>query len=416
MHFCSVELSRYDGLSRDELAENNGALLQRWTAVDPVEVMHKAWERCVRTARREGILGSSTALLAVLRGDELRVANLGDCVLLIVRDGDLLFRSTEQQHSFNFPVQLGMMGDTVEIVKERVKAAAAAAAAAAASGGDAAKADAATSASAAEMEADESDLDDVEAEDKGGEAATTTAAATAAGPSQASQSVLADDDEAEWDEPRRDAGRWTVKVEPGDIIILGSDGLVDNLFDEDILEEVLRFVPNHGANLLPPSDPSDPEAPPQRKAVGSVIPPDFSPQDVSEALCSRAKAVSEDSRAISSPFQQRAMEEGLVSGMRVRSLDCSQRWVLIRCVPLTALRRRQARRHLGPGRRCGRAGGWLGSGYHPGGRARLMTLVSSDHHAAHARMHTFLMIACQRSPDCLARGRTDTGPALLYFT
>ena len=37
----------------------------------------------------------------------------------------------------------------------------------------------------------------------------------------------------------------------------------------------------------------------------------FSPQVVSEALCHRAKAVAEDQRAVTSPFQQRAMEEGI---------------------------------------------------------------------------------------------------------
>ena len=37
----------------------------------------------------------------------------------------------------------------------------------------------------------------------------------------------------------------------------------------------------------------------------------FSPQLVSEALCLRAKSVYEDQRAVSSPFQQRAMEEGI---------------------------------------------------------------------------------------------------------
>ncbi|PWN35166.1 protein serine/threonine phosphatase 2C [Meira miltonrushii] len=189
MHFCAVELSRYDGLT--------------WASVDAVEVMHRAWERCVRASRREGILGSSTALIGILRGEELRIANMGDCVLMIIRGGEMMFRSTEQQHSFNFPVQLGMMGDTTDTIKKH----------------------------------------------------------------------------PDWDEPRRDAGRWTVRVKAGDIIVVGSDGLMDNLFDEDIIEEI---------------DASN-----------------FSPQMVSEALCSRAKAVSEDSRAISSPFQQRAMEEGL---------------------------------------------------------------------------------------------------------
>ncbi|PWN52935.1 protein serine/threonine phosphatase 2C, partial [Violaceomyces palustris] len=264
MHFCAVELGKYDGLTPQQLAADGGSLLSSWTSVDPVEVMHRAWERCVRASRREGILGSSTALIALLRGDELRIANLGDCVLLIIRAGELLFRSAEQQHSFNFPVQLGMMGHTAESVSL-----------------------AADRTLAREGYLQSGAADDLE-EDDAAEALGTSVNAQDDGKAQTN--------EVEWDEPRRDAGRWTVKVQKGDIIVIGSDGLVDNLFDEDIVEEVLRFAP-----------------PPPRSNASSeyVLPPTFSPQLVSEALCSRAKAVSEDSRAVSSPFQQRAMEEGL---------------------------------------------------------------------------------------------------------
>lgn len=59
MHFCSVELSRYDeimarnkqgdGVARGE----EEAALRAFWEVDPVEVMHRAWERCVRISRRE---------------------------------------------------------------------------------------------------------------------------------------------------------------------------------------------------------------------------------------------------------------------------------------------------------------------------------------------------------------------------
>lgn len=296
MHFCAVELSRYDKLSASELSANGGALLAAWSSVDPVEVMHHAWERCVRASRREGILGSSTALLALLRGDELRIANVGDCVLLIIREGDLLFRSEEQQHSFNFPVQLGMMGETAESIDKRRREGHAGAAAKEGSVGD--------------EHADE-DYDDPHPDGPTvaqSAAAPGAADATQAGATQEAQASAADDDEPEWDEPRRDAGRYTVTVQRGDIIIVGSDGLMDNLFDEDILEEVLRFAPWPSAEAANAHTNNDATS----KNV-NPLPEDFSPQLVSEALCSRAKAVSEDSRAISSPFQQRAVEEGLVS-------------------------------------------------------------------------------------------------------
>lgn len=319
MHFCSVELSRFDELSASDLAANNGAALSRWESLDPVEVMHRAWERCVRASRREGILGSSTALLAVLRGDELRIANLGDCVLLIIRAGDLYFRSTEQQHSFNFPVQLGMMGSTAESVKMDAK-------------------EMEMKAQNAKEDEDLLDVDDppvyapFQNQKLNVNSHLFSSSSNPTNPSASKKPTSAGTDyanspvgsslptspvDAEWDEPRRDAGRWTVKVQRGDIIILGSDGLVDNLFDEDILEEVCRFAPapdDHpdSASTVSGSESSENSSTPS-SSKETVLPPDFSPQLVSEALCSRAKAVSEDSRAVASPFQQKAMEEGLVS-------------------------------------------------------------------------------------------------------
>jgi hypothetical protein len=109
---------------------------------------------------------------------------------------------------------------------------------------------------------------------------------------------------------------------------------VDNLFDEDILEEVLRFAQ---FSPRPPATPSRPSSPsgvpptpptasssssssssssPSSAAAAKPSTPSFSlhrfsPQAVSEALCSRAKAVTEDEMAVTSPFQQRAMEEGI---------------------------------------------------------------------------------------------------------
>ncbi|CDS00128.1 hypothetical protein [Sporisorium scitamineum] len=294
MHFCAAELSKFDGLSADELAAQGGKKLREWEQLDPVEVMHVAWERCVRASRREGILGSSTALLAVLRGDELRIANLGDCVLLIIRAGELLFRSTEQQHSFNFPVQLGMMGHTAESV---------------------------TIAANRTLNRDgflqsgaSDDLDDNAPNPLGTSTPASMDEARKGRPGAAAASDGDDVEEAEWDEPRRDAGRWAVKVQKGDIIIVGSDGLVDNLFDEDIVEEVLRFAPPPTSHQSIPDADAVSLEDGDRPIEGEHeyrLPDDFCPQLVSEALCSRAKAVSEDSRAVSSPFQQRAMEEGL---------------------------------------------------------------------------------------------------------
>lgn len=79
------------------------------------------------------MLGSATCLLAVLDDEKLRIANLGDCALVVVRKGQIVFRTEEMQHGvstrsrysdlsptaeadivrpsgwgqFNFPLQLG---------------------------------------------------------------------------------------------------------------------------------------------------------------------------------------------------------------------------------------------------------------------------------------------------------------------
>jgi hypothetical protein len=80
---------------------------------------------------------------------------------------------------------------------------------------------------------------------------------------------------------------------------LGSDGLADNLFDEDILEEVLKFTTVPQEDSLDPGD--------GRAAVSRP----FTPQMISESLCLKARTVVEDQQAVTSPFSQRANEEGI---------------------------------------------------------------------------------------------------------
>ncbi|GAA5941617.1 hypothetical protein JCM1841_000592 [Sporobolomyces salmonicolor] len=209
MHHCSAELARYENID-DEL-------FLQYYEIDPVDVLQRAFEKSLAECKDEGVIGSSTALLAVLRNDELRLANLGDCSCCVIRGDEYIFRTEEQQHSFNFPYQAGTNSK---------------------------------------------------------------------------------------DTPAKDAQRFTVKVKKDDIVILASDGLVDNVFSDDLLEEVLRFVSTSPA----PSSPAPSSSPtPQKRYTLNR----FSPQAVSEALCFRAKSVYDDPRAVASPFQNRAVEEGL---------------------------------------------------------------------------------------------------------
>lgn len=111
---------------------------------DPVEIMTEGYQYS------SYVQGSSTACVLVLDGIHLYAANLGDSGFMVLRGLDIVYRTKEQQHSFNFPYQIG------------------------------------------------------------------TGSA---------------------DKPQH-SQRITVEVQPGDLIIVGTDGLWDNLFDDDILEVV----------------------------------------------------------------------------------------------------------------------------------------------------------------------------------
>ncbi|KAI8325442.1 protein serine/threonine phosphatase 2C [Martensiomyces pterosporus] len=190
MHHVHMEVQRYDDID-DEM-------FSHYYEAAPVDILRRAYEITVDEMDLLAMRGSSTACVVVLRGDELRVANLGDCGLTVVRQGDMVYRTEEQQHSFNFPYQLGT--------------------------------------------------------------------------------------EEHSDRPS-DSQVFRLKIQKGDIIIVGSDGVFDNLFDEDILEEARP-------KLSLPQFHVDPEA-------------------ISLAIAKRAKLVSEDTRYAESPFQMRAIQEGL---------------------------------------------------------------------------------------------------------
>ncbi|KAJ1975722.1 hypothetical protein H4R35_003019 [Dimargaris xerosporica] len=265
MHYAFAEVDKYECIEDYEFAH--------YYDINPVDILRKSYTQTLEDAYMEGIRGSSTACLAILRDDELRVANLGDCGLLVIRQGAVAFRTEEQQHSFNFPFQIG------------------------------------------------------------------TGCA---------------------DRPE-DAQVFTVKVRRGDIIVLASDGIFDNLFEEDILDEVHRHLP---AAMLAPPMPKDASSAPDSttptpfsslrdslsrsweslrgSATSSVSSLDavaeplatsplpvpetlessgslkrrldpllhINPARISDALARRAKSVSEESRFTSSPFQTKAIQEG----------------------------------------------------------------------------------------------------------
>jgi len=121
---------------------------------DPVEIMAEGYQYSTY------VQGSSTCCILVLDGQQLRAANLGDSGFMVIRGLDIVYRTKEQQHSFNFPYQIG------------------------------------------------------------------TGSA---------------------DKPQH-SQRITVEVQPDDLIILGTDGLWDNLFDDDIIE-VVANAPSDPATI-----------------------------------------------------------------------------------------------------------------------------------------------------------------------
>lgn len=56
------------------------------------------------------LTGSCTACVLVLNGAHLTATNLGDSGYLILRGQNVVYKSAQQQHDFNFPYQMGHPG------------------------------------------------------------------------------------------------------------------------------------------------------------------------------------------------------------------------------------------------------------------------------------------------------------------
>ncbi|KAI0631587.1 phosphatase 2C-like domain-containing protein [Trametes polyzona] len=109
----------------------------------------------------------------------------------------------------------------------------------------------------------------------------------------------------------RDARVFTVPVEEDDILILASDGLSDNLWDADILDEVVRFR----RSFMPSPASSSPEGAASTAAAATAA---FRRSTLagmlSEALCSRAKRVSETRGSRKSHKSTQSQSAGKTNG------------------------------------------------------------------------------------------------------
>jgi protein phosphatase PTC7 len=77
---------------------------------DDDECVRGAIQRAYDDICDQGIEGSSTVCAAFCYPDHLIVCNLGDSGLRVIRNNELVYRSQEQVHQFNFPYQLGSRG------------------------------------------------------------------------------------------------------------------------------------------------------------------------------------------------------------------------------------------------------------------------------------------------------------------
>jgi hypothetical protein len=96
--------------------------------------------------------------------------------------------------------------------------------------------------------------------------------------------------------PLTHARTFTIPIQQDDILILASDGLSDNLWDEEVLDEVVRFRRSFLPSSPAPSKAAAPEgdngAKPSSTGAGLLGRRTLAGM-LSEALCSRARRVSE---------------------------------------------------------------------------------------------------------------------------
>ncbi|KAJ6656591.1 hypothetical protein lerEdw1_003478 [Lerista edwardsae] len=80
----------------------------RFVPTNPVGILTTSY--CELLQNKVPLLGSSTACIVVLdrTSHRLHTANLGDSGFLVVRGGEVVHRSDEQQHYFNTPFQLSI--------------------------------------------------------------------------------------------------------------------------------------------------------------------------------------------------------------------------------------------------------------------------------------------------------------------
>ncbi|XP_059624173.1 probable protein phosphatase 2C 55 isoform X2 [Cornus florida] len=79
--------------------------------IDPMSVLYEAFFQTK-------LKGSSTACIITLTGNNLHAANIGDSGFLLLRGGEVVYKSPVQQRRFNCPYQLGRRNDSPSSAQE----------------------------------------------------------------------------------------------------------------------------------------------------------------------------------------------------------------------------------------------------------------------------------------------------------
>ncbi|KAJ3432169.1 protein phosphatase ptc7 [Anaeramoeba flamelloides] len=85
-----------------DLSKHCKAGVETKALLDPLKVLEYGFSKADQSVR-----GTTTAVIASVDEKVLSVINLGDSGCLLVRNNDAVFMSSEQQHSFNYPFQIG---------------------------------------------------------------------------------------------------------------------------------------------------------------------------------------------------------------------------------------------------------------------------------------------------------------------
>eukprot|EP01117_Protostelium_nocturnum_P014624 TRINITY_DN5585_c0_g1_i1.p1 TRINITY_DN5585_c0_g1~~TRINITY_DN5585_c0_g1_i1.p1 ORF type:complete len:413 (-),score=123.06 TRINITY_DN5585_c0_g1_i1:133-1203(-) len=75
--------------------------------LDPVVILREAFDYVTS----HNVIGSTTVCILSVENGFLKAANLGDSGFLLVRGEQIIYRTKEQQFSFNFPYQIGTNSD-----------------------------------------------------------------------------------------------------------------------------------------------------------------------------------------------------------------------------------------------------------------------------------------------------------------